>query len=111
VAKRSIVGLSGPFSRRGPALCARCGNVVEATWPWPGWGRLRVFWLVAVGVIGLLSPILMSDVSVMLPSAMMFVLAIGPISALARIKPTCLHCGARVEPVPPSQPSAAKPHA
>jgi hypothetical protein len=111
VAKQSIVGLSGPFSRRGAAFCSRCAGPVEASWPWPGWGRLRKLWFGGLGVIGLLSPILMADVAVMLPSAMMFVVAIGPINALARIKPTCLRCGALVGPLPPSQPSAAKPHA
>jgi hypothetical protein len=51
-----------------------------------------------MGLILVGSPIFMSDVYGMLPSAMMFVVAIGPINALSSIQPTCLRCGCVVEP-------------
>lgn len=47
-----------------------------------------------------LSPIIMADVHGILPAALIFVVAIGPLSALAQIKPTCLTCGGPVEPLP-----------
>ena len=35
----------------------------------------------------------MADIYVMLPAALVFVSAIGPLRSLARIQPTCLRCG------------------
>jgi hypothetical protein len=95
----SIVGLSGPFSRRAPAHCPRCKRQVEATWPWRGWGPLRRCWFVVIGAIVVASPILLSDVYTMLPGALVLVVVIGPLNGLAAIKPTCLRCGCVVEPI------------
>jgi hypothetical protein len=96
-----IGGMSGPFSRRAPAHCARCQAQVEATWPWPGWGRLRRGWLIVIGSIVVVSPIVMSDVYTLLPAALILVGAIGPLNALSAIKPTCLKCGAAISPERP----------
>ena len=90
--------MSGPFSRRGPAQCERCRREVEATWPWPGWGRLRKAWLVWIFVLVATSPLYLADMHGMLPAAMVMVVAIGPLNALAAIQPTCLECGAVVHP-------------
>jgi hypothetical protein len=49
----------------------------------------------------LLSPFFSADMFVMLPSAMLFVFALGPVMTLARVKPTCLQCGAEVGPLRP----------
>jgi hypothetical protein len=100
----SIVGLSGPFSRRAPAYCPRCRSQVEATWPWPGWGPLRKGWFVVLGAIVVASPVVLSDVYMMLPASLVLVVVIGPLNGLAAIKPTCLTCGAVVEPI--AQPRA-----
>ncbi|HEY2735113.1 MAG TPA: hypothetical protein VGI70_14050, partial [Polyangiales bacterium] len=96
---RSIVGLSGPFSRAGRAHCPRCKKSVDATWPWAGWGRLRKAYFGGLLLLVCLSPVWMSDMSVMLPSALVFVSAVGPVNALAKIRPTCLRCGGVVESV------------
>jgi hypothetical protein len=104
---KPLVGLSGPFSRRANAHCPRCAQDVEATFPWPYWGRVRKVWFTIAAGIVMASPVLMSDVYGMLPSAMVFVTAIGPLNALARICPTCLQCGCVVEAV---QGKAAKTH-
>ena len=89
--------MSGPFSRRAPAHCERCAREVEATWPWPGWGRLRRAWLVLIFMLVASSPLYLADMHGMLPAAMIMVAAIGPLNSLAQIKPTCLDCGAQVE--------------
>jgi len=94
---RSIVGLSGPFSRFAPAHCPRCSGRVDATWPWAGWGALRKGWFFGLGFVLLASPIWFTDFVVMMPSAMLFIAAIGPLNTLARTRPTCLRCGSAVE--------------
>jgi hypothetical protein len=99
MATRSIVGLSGPFSRFAPAHCPRCRRRVEATWPWSGWVNLRKAWFVGLGLILLGSPLLMADMYVLMPCSMLFISAIGPLNTLARTRPTCLQCGSVVEPV------------
>jgi hypothetical protein len=94
-------GLSGPFSKRAPAHCPRCRADVEATWPWSGWGTLKRAHLAGICLLLLLSPFFYADFIVMLPSSMLFAFAIGPVMSLARIKPTCLQCGAAVGPLRP----------
>lgn len=89
-------GMSGPFSRVASAECARCKARVEATWPWGGWHALRRFWFGMIALILCLSPIFMADVHGMLPAVLVIVVAIGPLNALAQIKPTCLTCGGPV---------------
>ena len=90
-------GMSGPFSRRGPGHCDRCKRETEATWPWTGWGALRRFWLVLIFALVFSSPLYLADMHGMLPAALIMVAAIGPLNALARIRPTCLMCGAVIE--------------
>jgi hypothetical protein len=89
----SLVGLSGPFSRIAPGHCARCHRVGDATWPWTGWHVLRNLWLCGIGLLLAMSPIIMADIYVVLPLSLVFVSAIGPLSSLTRIRPTCLRCG------------------
>jgi hypothetical protein len=94
---KSIVGLSGPFSRIELADCPRCKAQGDASWPWPHWRHLRNFWFSAVAAIVVASPIVMSDVYWLLPLCLTFVLALGPLISLARVRPTCLRCGCVVE--------------
>jgi hypothetical protein len=100
MATRSIVGLSGPFSRNGRGHCPRCATSVDATWPWSGWGRLRKTYLSGLALLMCLVPVWGFDMYVMMPCALVFVTAIGPINAAARILPTCLRCGCVVESAP-----------
>lgn len=90
-------GMSGPFSRRGHADCERCAKQVEVTMPWPGWRPLRQAWLVLIFLLVATSPLYLADMHGLLPAAMVLVAAIGPLNALAAIRPTCLDCGAVVE--------------
>ena len=93
-------GMSGPFSRRAEAHCSRCAGTVVATWPWPGWRRLRRVWLAIVFGLVVLSPLYLADIHGILPAVLVFVAGIGPLNALAAIAPTCLTCGAAVQPLP-----------
>ncbi len=91
-----IGGLSGPFSSRRQAHCGRCHAMVEATFPWSGWPRVRKVFFGYLITLLLLSPFFYADMFVMLPSAMIFVFALGPVNYLARVQPTCLSCGGPV---------------
>lgn len=95
----TLNGMSGPFSRRAPGDCNRCARETEATWPWPGWDRLRKFWLGLIALLVVASPLYLADAHGMLPAAMVIIAAIGPLNALAAVKPTCLTCGAVIERV------------
>ena len=60
-------------------------------------------WLAIVIVLVALAPLYLADIHGMLPAVLVFVAGIGPLNALCAISPTCLTCGAAVEPL-----SAAK---
>ena len=92
-------GMSGPFSRRGHADCERCARRTEVTMPWPGWRPQA--WLVLIFLLVATSPLYLADMHGLLPAAMILVAAIGPLNALAAIRPTCLDCGAVIEPREP----------
>jgi hypothetical protein len=70
--------------------------------PWPGWRALRQAWLVLICLLVASSPLYLADMHGMLPAATVLVAAIGPLNALAQIRPTCLDCGAVVEQKPRS---------
>lgn len=65
--------------------------------PWSGWRVARIAWFVVVGVMLLVSPIMMSDYAVMLPTMMVILAAFGPIHGLASVEPTCRRCGRAFE--------------
>lgn len=67
--------------------------------PWAGFRVARVIWVVGVALIVLLSPILFSDLVLMIPLTMAFLFAAGPVLSLAQQLPTCRSCGlARPQP-------------
>jgi hypothetical protein len=47
-------------------------------------------------ILGALAPIIMSEITVLLPLACVFGLAAGPIHAFARERATCRDCGAEI---------------
>jgi hypothetical protein len=49
------------------------------------------------------SPLYLADMHGLLPAAMVLVVAIGPLNALAAIRPTCLDCGAVIEQPHPTR--------
>jgi hypothetical protein len=60
---------------------------------------VRRIWIAGVIVVIALSPILFSDLFVMIPLTMAFLFAGGPVLALAQQQPTCRVCGL-ARPVP-----------
>ena len=61
--------------------------------PWRGFRAVRRLWLVGAALIVLFSPILFSDLLVMIPLSTVFLFAGGPVLALAAERPTCVRCG------------------
>jgi hypothetical protein len=77
----------------GHPACPRCYCEDEVLRPWPGFRVAKVVWCGVSGLILLLSPILFSDLVVMIPMSMAFLFAGGPVFAHAAQLPTCPSCG------------------
>jgi hypothetical protein len=78
-------------------FCTRCAHDVTAVRAWPGFVWVKRAWYGGLVLIGVLAPILMSEITLLLPLACTFALAAGPVHALAAQAPTCSECGAQVK--------------
>jgi hypothetical protein len=77
--------------------CSRCAREVLLLRPWPGFRWLKHAWYAGLLVVLALMPIILSEITVLLPMAMLFAAAGGPVLALASQSTTCRECGAIVE--------------
>ena len=66
---------------------------------------LKRAWFAGLLLLLLLMPIILSEITLLLPLAMVFAVAGGPVLALSSQICTCRECGAQVDP------KAAKPSA
>lgn len=64
--------------------------------PWPGYVWLKRAWYVGLLVLAALMPIVLSEITVLLPMAMMFAVAGGPLFFLSSQPTTCRDCGAEI---------------
>ncbi len=76
--------------------CDRCAREVEAVRPWPGYVWLKRAWFTGLVLLAALMPIIMSEITLLLPLAMMFAVAGGPVLSLASQISTCRECGAQI---------------
>ena len=74
-------------------FCPRCRAPRRLVSPWRGWRAARVVWFVVVGIMLCVSPIMMSDYAVMIPTMMVIIAAYGPLHGAASQVPTCRRCG------------------
>lgn len=74
--------------------CVRCMGHVEVVRPWSGFVWLKRAWFSALLLLVLLMPIILSEITLLLPMAMVFALAGGPLFFLSGQQPTCRTCGA-----------------
>ena len=86
--------------------CGRCAHDVAPVRPWAGFVWIRRGWYGCLVLLVALAPIIMSEITVLLPLAVMFAMAAGPVHGLAAQRATCSECGAelagvRVPSVPP----------
>jgi hypothetical protein len=73
--------------------CPRCARQVEVVGVWPGFRWAKRTWYGGLIVICALMPILLSEITVLLPLAMLFALAAGPVHLLSAQQPSCRACG------------------
>jgi len=73
--------------------CPRCHSEDEVVRPWAGFGVVYLAWKAGVIVLAVFSPIIASDLVVMMPLSMAFLFAGGPVIAFAEQQPTCRSCG------------------
>lgn len=87
---------TAPTRRSHEVYCARCAHAVVPARVWGGFRWVKRGWYTGVVMIAALSPIIMSEITVLLPLAVAFGLAAGPVHALAAQRDTCSDCGAEL---------------
>lgn len=85
------------MKQAGKVDCARCGHEVSPVSVWPGFVWVKRAWYAGLLVLIAISPIIMSDIYVMMPLALMFAFAAGPIHGFAAQPATCSDCGAELQ--------------
>jgi len=79
-----------------PVHCARCAHDVTPVAVWPGFLWARRDWYGGLVLLAVLAPVIMSEITVLMPLAILFGLAAGPVHALAAQRATCSECGAEL---------------
>ena len=74
--------------------CWRCQKDVDIQRAWPGFVWLKRGWYAGMFGVLVLMPIIGSEITVLLPGAMVFTIAGGPLLFLSGQQDTCLECGA-----------------
>jgi hypothetical protein len=77
--------------------CPRCREDVRTVRPWPHWRKVRYGYFGVLGCALLGSPVLLCDGFVLIPTLMVFMVAIGPLNSLISKPITCAQCGAPVD--------------
>ena len=63
---------------------------------WSGYVWAKRGWYAGMVVICSLMPIIMAEITLLLPMAMVFAVAAGPVHSLANQPPSCTECGAEL---------------
>jgi hypothetical protein len=77
--------------------CPRCREDVRTVRPWPHWRKVRYGYFGVLGCALLGSPVLLCDGFILIPTLMLFMVAIGPLNSLIAKPITCAQCGAPVD--------------
>jgi hypothetical protein len=77
--------------------CPRCREDVRTVRPWPHWRKVRYGYFGVLGCALFGSPVLLCDGFVLIPTLMLFMVAIGPLNSLIAKPITCAQCGAPVD--------------
>jgi hypothetical protein len=78
------------------SYCARCAHLVAPVRAWRGFVWAKRGWYLGVIAICALAPIIMSEITLLLPLALSFGIAAGPVHRLGAQRPTCSECGAEL---------------
>ncbi len=79
------------------SYCGRCHHDVAPIRAWPGFVWVKRAWYGGIVLVCALAPIIMSEITLLLPLALTFGLAAGPIHQLASQPTTCSECGAELK--------------
>lgn len=79
--------------RVGHQHCPRCREEREVDLPWAGWRHAATLWKVAVLTVMVLSPVMATDLCVMLPIGALIAAAGPSILREAAVPPKCRACG------------------
>lgn len=79
------------------SYCPRCAHDVAAVRAWPGFVWAKRAWYGGIVALIAVAPVIMSEITLLLPLALTFGLAAGPIHQLASQRPTCGDCGGEVK--------------
>ena len=60
---------------------------------WPGFLWAKRAWYAGLLLLCCLMPVIMSEITMLLPLAMVFAAAAGPVHSLAAQRPSCRACG------------------
>ena len=84
------------MSEAATLYCQRCAHDVEPVCPWHGFRWIKRAWYAGLLLLALLMPVIMSEITLLLPLAMAFALAAGPVHRLAAEPCSCSECGAEI---------------
>jgi hypothetical protein len=65
---------------------------------WPGFVWAKRAWYFGLLVLACLMPVILSEITLLLPMAMMFAAAAGPVHMLAAQRDSCRECGLELGP-------------
>jgi hypothetical protein len=77
--------------------CPRCKVWMHPIRPWPHWKKARVAYFSAFALLLFGSPVILADPLVLIPTLMLYLLAIGPLNSFARQRAICRRCGALLD--------------
>ena len=75
------------------AHCPRCARSVSVVSVWPGFVWAKRAWYGGLLLLTCLMPIILSEITLLLPLAMLFAAAAGPVHMLAAQRDSCRECG------------------
>ena len=73
--------------------CPRCAREVSVLGVWPGFLWAKRAWYGGLLLITALMPVILSEITLLLPMAVLFATAAGPVHQLAAQRPSCRSCG------------------
>ncbi|HET6334504.1 MAG TPA: hypothetical protein VFG30_14875 [Polyangiales bacterium] len=77
--------------------CTRCREDVRTVRPWPHWRKVRYGYFGVLGCALLGAPVVLADGFILIPTLMLFMVAIGPLNSLIAKPITCAQCGGPVD--------------
>jgi hypothetical protein len=75
------------------SYCTRCARDVDVVRAWPGFLWAKRAWYAGLLLLCCLMPVILSEITLLLPLAMVFAAAAGPVHSLAAQRPSCRDCG------------------